>query len=48
MIRKNLPGLSKAYNEALQKEAEKQAAKKPPQKETLTGETETKATTRRS
>jgi hypothetical protein len=31
MIRQNLPGLSKAYNEALKKEAEKQAVKKQPQ-----------------
>jgi hypothetical protein len=28
MIRQNLPGLSKVYNEALQKEADKQAIKK--------------------
>jgi hypothetical protein len=40
--------LSKVYNEALQKEADKQAMKKPPQKEPRTGETEAKATTRRS
>ena len=44
MIRQNLPELSKAYNEALKKEAEKQAAKKPPQKETISAEAEKKAT----
>jgi hypothetical protein len=48
MIRQNLPALSKVYNEALQKEADKQAMKKPPQKETRSGETEAKATTGRS
>ena len=35
MIRQNLPGLSKVYNEAMKKEAERQAPKKQPQKETL-------------
>jgi len=44
MIRQNLPALSKVYNEALQKEAEKQAPKKQPQKETLAIEGEKKAT----
>ncbi|MBZ5687639.1 MAG: hypothetical protein LAP86_21715 [Acidobacteriia bacterium] len=45
MIRKELPALTEVYNSALQKEADKQALKKPPQKETLSGESETKATT---
>ena len=44
MIRQNLPALSKVYNEAMQKEADKQVAKKQPQKETITIETEKKAT----
>ena len=44
MIRQNLPALSKVYNEAMQKEAEKQAPKKQPQKETLSIEGEKKAT----
>jgi hypothetical protein len=44
MIRQNLLGLSKVYNEALQKEADKQAMKKPPQKETRSSEAEKKAT----
>jgi hypothetical protein len=44
MIRQNLPALSKVYNEAMQKEAEKQAPKKQPQKETLSTEAEKKAT----
>jgi hypothetical protein len=44
MIRQNLPALSKVYNEAMQKEAEKQAPKKQPQKETLFTEAEKKAT----
>jgi len=44
----NLPELTKAYNEALKKEAEKQSMKKEPEKETLSSESETKATTRRS
>ena len=44
MIRQNLPGLSKAYNEGLKKEAEKQAVKKPPQKETISVEVEKTAT----
>ena len=48
MIRENLPGLTKVYNEALQKEADKQAMKKQPQKETRSGESETKAPTGRS
>jgi hypothetical protein len=48
MIRQNLPALSKVYNEALQKEADKQAMKKPSEKETRSGETEAKATTGRS
>jgi hypothetical protein len=48
MIRKELPALTQVYNGALQKEADKQAMKKPPQKETLTGKTETNATTGRS
>jgi hypothetical protein len=48
MIRKELPALTEAYNHALQKEADKQAMKKQPQKETLSGETEAKATTGRS
>lgn len=43
MIRENLPELSKAYNEALQKEADKQAGKKQPQKETISAEVEKKA-----
>jgi hypothetical protein len=45
MVRKELPALTEAYNHALHKEAAKQATKKPPQKETISGETETKATT---
>ena len=48
MIRKELPALTESYNHALQKEADKQAMKKQPQKETLSGESETKATTGRS
>ena len=48
MIRENLPGLTEAYNEALQEKAEKQAMKKQPQKETLSGESETKAPMGRS
>jgi hypothetical protein len=44
MIRQNLPGLSKAYNEALKKEAEKQPVKKQPQKETISSEAEKKGT----
>jgi hypothetical protein len=48
MIRKEAPALTEAYNHALQKEADKQPIKKQPQKETLSGETETKATTGRS
>jgi len=44
MIRQNLPALSKVYNEAMQKEAEKQVPKKQPQKETLSTEAEKKAT----
>ncbi len=44
MIRQNLPALSKVYNEAMKKEAEKQAPKKQPQKETLSTEAEKKAT----
>jgi predicted glutamine amidotransferase len=48
MIRKELPALTGVHNGALQKEADKQARKKPPQKETISGETKTKATTGRS
>ena len=44
MIRQNLPGLSKAYNEALKKEADQQAVRKPPQKETISTQAEKKAT----
>ena len=47
-IRKNLPGLTEAYNHALQEKADKQAMKKQPPKETLSGESETKAPTGRS
>jgi hypothetical protein len=43
MIRQNLPALSKVYNEAMKKEAEKQVPKKQPQKETLSTEAEKKA-----
>ncbi len=43
MIRENLPELTKVYNEALKKEAEKKAEKKPPQKETRSREPEKKA-----
>jgi len=43
MIRQNLPGLTKAYNEALKKEGEKQSMKKEPQKEMLAREGEKKA-----
>jgi hypothetical protein len=38
------PELSKAYNEALRKEADKQVPKKPPQKETISIEAEKRAT----
>ena len=48
MIRKELPALTDAYNQALQKEADRQAMKKQPQKETTSGKTETKATKGRS
>jgi hypothetical protein len=48
MIRKQLPALTAVYNGALQKEADKQAMKKQPQKETLSGENETKSPTGRS
>jgi hypothetical protein len=44
MIREKLPELTKAYNEALKKEAEKQSMKKEPQKETLSNEVKKKAT----
>jgi len=44
MIRQNLPELSKAYDEALQKEADRQVPKKQPQKETVFAEAEKKAT----
>jgi hypothetical protein len=44
MIRQNLPALSKVYNEALRKEADKQVPKKPPQKESISAEAEKKAT----
>jgi hypothetical protein len=40
MIRENLPELMKVYNEGMKKEAEEQAMKKQPQKESLPGETE--------
>jgi hypothetical protein len=43
MIRKHPPALTEAYNHALQKEADKHAIKRPPQKETRTVETEKKA-----
>ena len=48
MIRKQLPALTAVYNGAVQKEADKQAMKKQPQKETLSGENETKSTPGRS
>ena len=48
MIRKQLPALTAVYNGALQKEADEQAMKKQPQKETLSRENETKSTTGRS
>ncbi|MBZ5689423.1 MAG: hypothetical protein LAP86_30860, partial [Acidobacteriia bacterium] len=48
MIRKELPALTEVYNSALQKEADQQTLKKPPQKESLSGESETKATPGRS
>jgi hypothetical protein len=48
MIRKELPALTEVYKGALQKEIDNQARKKPPQKETISGETKTKATTGRS
>jgi hypothetical protein len=48
MIRQNLLGLSKVYNDALQNEADKQAMKKQPPKEATSGENETKSTTGRS
>jgi hypothetical protein len=44
MIREKLPELTKAYNEALKREAEKQSMKKEPQKETLSNEVKKKAT----
>ena len=44
MIRQNLPELSKVYNDALRKEADKQVPKKPPQKESTSIEAEKKAT----
>src|SRR5207245_1168510 len=44
MIRQNLPALSKVYNQPMKKEAEKQAPKKQPQKETISTEAEKKAT----
>jgi hypothetical protein len=44
VIREKLPELTKAYNEALEKETGKQAMKKEPQKETLSTEPEKKAT----
>ena len=44
MIRKELPALTEAYNHALQKEADKQAMKKPSQKETASIEAKKKAT----
>ncbi len=43
MIRQELPALTEAYNGALQKEADKQAMKKPSQKETASIEAERKA-----
>ncbi len=48
MIRKQLPALTAVYNGAQQKEADKQAMKKQPQKEATSGENETKSTTGRS
>jgi hypothetical protein len=46
--RKQLPALTAVYNGALQKEADEQAMKKQPQKETLSRENETTSTTGRS
>jgi hypothetical protein len=48
MIRKELPALTAVYNAAMQKEASKQPIKKQPEKQTLSSETERKATTARS
>jgi hypothetical protein len=39
MIRKELPALTKVYNEGMKKEAEEQARKKQPQKETISKNT---------
>ena len=44
MIRKELPALTKVYNEALKKESDKQGTKKNPQKEMLSTEERKKAT----
>ena len=44
MIRKELPALTKVYNEAMKKEADKRALKKQPQRETIFTATEKKAT----
>ena len=44
MIRENLPELTKAYNEALKKEADKQAMKNEPQKEPIASASRKKAT----
>jgi hypothetical protein len=44
MIRKELPALTKVYNEALKKEADKPGMKKNPQKETLSTEEKKRAT----
>ena len=44
MIRENLPQLTEAYNEALQKEGGKQHLKKQPQKEALSTAAKKKAT----
>ena len=43
MIREKLPELTKAYNDALKKEADKQSMKKEPQEETQSTEAEKKA-----
>ncbi|HTT22477.1 MAG TPA: hypothetical protein VMG82_26355 [Candidatus Sulfotelmatobacter sp.] len=44
MIRKELPELTKVYNEGMKKEADEQARKKQPQKEALSTKAEKKAT----
>jgi len=43
MIHKELPALTKVYNEAVQKQSDQQSQKKPQQKETRSTDTETKA-----